>query len=755
MHWSRHLLIFLIFLSLHQAGNTDELLPAEQAFAFDARLDGNQVRVRWTIADGYYLYRDKIQIEFDGEVRQVGALELPPGETIKDSILTGQAADLAVFKHRLDFSIPVEYQAGSRFTLIARGQGCNQPVGVCYPPITYRVSLPPELPAEPGFSPVPGEATGQGRLNPLASADQLRALLSAGLPPADFLEVDDAFSLSIDSITGNRLTAAFHITPGYYLYRDKIAFESHGAVRITPLTLPPGEQKTDPNFGPTRVFRHDFRLPLTLIRPHPGATQMQLTARYQGCAEDRICYAPVQQTFTLALPELISSASAAESPGPNSAAAAIRLFKPTRQTPAAWLFAGALLAGIALAFTPCVLPMIPILSSVIAGQGANLSKRRGGLLAAIYVAGTAATYAAMGAIAGATGEQLQAYFQTPWAIGILCAILVLMALSLFGLFRLQMPARVQTLIARRSRDLRGTAPLVFLLGLASALIVGACVSPVLISFLSIAMLKGDAILGATLMLLLALGMGLPLVLFGLGAGHFLPRGGQWSERVNRVFGVLLIGVALYLLQALPAVPVGLLWGGFLILVGVYMGATTRLAEQADGWQRLNKGVATLLLIWGTVMLIGGFFGQRDLFRPLPPGLFSGNSISVAPVDATAPLLTRISNIAELNRQLDRGRRENRYVLIDFYADWCTDCVAMEETTFRHPLVREKIRRQFIALQIDLTDPNDADGKALKRRLGVFGPPAMLFFDRRGTPLTEQNFYGYRDADALLALLASL
>ena len=180
MHWSRHLLIFLMFLSLNQVGNTDELLPAEQAFAFDARLDGNQVRVRWTIADGYYLYRDKIQVEFDGEVRQVGALELPPGETIKDSILTGQAADLAVFKHRLDFSIPVEYQAGSRFTLIARGQGCNQPVGVCYPPITYRVSLPPELPTEPGFSPVPGEATEQGRLNPLASADQLRALLSAG-----------------------------------------------------------------------------------------------------------------------------------------------------------------------------------------------------------------------------------------------------------------------------------------------------------------------------------------------------------------------------------------------------------------------------------------------------------------------------------------------------------------------------------------------------------------------------------------------
>ncbi|MEJ2176752.1 MAG: protein-disulfide reductase DsbD, partial [Gammaproteobacteria bacterium] len=414
---------------------------------------------------------------------------------------------------------------------------------------------------------------------------------------------------------------------------------------------------------------------------------------------------------------------------------------------------GAFAAGLLLTFTPCVLPMIPILSGVIAGQGDRLTRSRGGILALVYVLGTAATYAVMGAVAGATGEQLQAYFQNVWAIGILAAVFVVMALAMFGMFELQMPAAIQSRLQSSTSKMSGSIPLVFILGLVSALIIGACVSPVLISFLGLAVTKADPILGAQMMFVMAMGMGLPLIALGFGAGYLLPRAGAWMESVKYVFGVMLIGVAIYLLGVLPQIPVLLLWGVFFIIVSTYLGATQSLPAGSSGWHRFGKGFGTVLLVWGIAALVGGFYGERDIFKPLPATLFQAGTAEQTQSGAEAHLFTQVSDLAELEQEFSRAATENKRIMIDFYADWCVDCIKMDKSTFHDPSVTSILDTRYIALQVDVTDPNDEDTKAIKRKFGVFGPPAVLFFDSLGSPLDSKNFYGYQGPEQFLSLIS--
>jgi thiol:disulfide interchange protein DsbD len=420
------------------------------------------------------------------------------------------------------------------------------------------------------------------------------------------------------------------------------------------------------------------------------------------------------------------------------------------------LLLGAFLAGILLTFTPCVLPMIPILSSVIAGQGKSLTRAKGGILAAAYVLGTVVTYAGMGALAGATGDQLQAYFQNIWAIGILSTLFFIMALSMFGLFDIQVPSYIQTRVLVKTSRMGGSLPLVFLLGLFSALIVGACVSPVLISFLGIAVTRGSPVLGAQLMTAMAIGMGLPLIALGFGAGYFIPRAGKWMVKVKQGFGVMLIAVAIYLLGVLPQVPVLLLWGAYFIILSIYLGATQRTTDNTSNWQRLEKGIGILLLVWGVFLVAGGLSGQRDILRPIPAGLF--NSISGNPgavVENASHPFIRVRSIDELDQQLSLAASRNKLVLIDYYADWCVDCIRMEKTTFTDPDVKAVLNSEFVSLQIDVTDPNDVNNKELKQRFSVFGPPATLFIDRKGKVLDNLSFYGYMEAEAFLKLISKL
>jgi len=339
----------------------------------------------------------------------------------------------------------------------------------------------------------------------------------------------------------------------------------------------------------------------------------------------------------------------------------------------------------------------------------------------------------------------------------MAAIFFVMSLSMFGLYEIQMPSFIQSRLAEKSQGIKGgTLPMVFVLGLVSALIVGACVSPVLISFLSIAIAKGSASLGALTMFSMAMGMGIPLILLGMGAGHILPKAGMWMDKVKYVFGVMLVAVAIYLLGVLPAVPVLYLWAALFIVVAIYLGATQSLPEDASGWQKLFKGIGTLLLIWGIMALFGAMYGERRIEHPLPEHLFSAATANQANMAVEAsPLFTRVNTMAELDQQLAAASSAGKKVMIDYYADWGVECLKMEETTFKDPAVRAELRANFAALQVDVTDPNDEKRKALKKRYGVFGPPAALFFDARGNQLKDKSFYGFKRADKFLQHLLSI
>jgi len=373
-------------------------------------------------------------------------------------------------------------------------------------------------------------------------------------------------------------------------------------------------------------------------------------------------------------------------------------------------------------------------------------------LASVYILGTVITYAVIGAVAGATGEQLQAYFQNIWAIGSIAIILGIMALSMFGLFEIQMPTAFQSRLSTHSRGLGGSASMVLVLGALSALIVGACVSPLLISVLSIAILRGDPWLGGTIMSAMALGMGVILIVAAAGATWLIPKSGLWMERVKQSFGVMLLGVAIYLLGAVPAVPVLLLWAPLLIITGVYMGAARNTGENPTGWMLLSKGVGTVLLIWGVLAMIGGFSGNRDILAPI--SISDWNARTGVAQSSDTIVFDKVKTLSALNSEIADSAAQKRPVFIKFYADWCTDCVRMEKTTFSDSAVQAALAG-YRLLKIDVTDPDDPGTKPIKKELGVFGPPAMLFMNSQGVEQREQRLYGYMGPSEFISLLATI
>ena len=796
------LTVLTAFMPLSQSYSDQNLLPSEDAFKFEASLaEQGVVEAVWELAPGYYVYKDKLSFEFDNSNITALAPEFPKG-TIKQDALFGEVEVFTdTFAVNIPLSIPADLQA---FTLIANGQGCNEPVGICYPPMSREVQFTLSAlnnAGENSFSSFSAADTGSNSSTPsgstfssgsdpalnaasksdpvsstavssLDSASELRALLSAGFNQQEFLDVEDAFALVIEPADGRSAIAHFRIADGYYLYRDKISFSvSPGQVIAD---LPEGKTKQDEYFGEVEIYDADFIVSLSFSNANFDSV---LTANYQGCAAEGICYSPVSKSFSKnqlftesesldenqddskITPSFSDVASESEDESEpvqaviNTASDKTLDSGNSEKSLPALLF-GAFIAGILLTFTPCVLPLIPILSSVIAGQGVKLTRTRGGLLALAYVLGTVATYAGMGALAGATGDQLQAYFQNIWAIGILSALFFIMSLSMFGLFDLQMPGFIQERIQTRTGNLGGSIPLVFVLGLFSALIVGACVSPVLISFLGVAMTSQSPVLGAQLMTAMAIGMGLPLIAVGIGAGHIIPRAGQWMEKIKQAFGVMLIVVAIYLLGQLPQIEILLVWGGFFIILSIFLGAFQSQSTEFSNWQKFEKGVGVILLVWGILLLIGGMLGQRDIMRPIPVNFLQPGPDSSVQTQKSHRF-TYVKTVEELDAHLLNAQKNNQAVMIDYYADWCVDCVRMEKTTFADPAVVAILQQRFVTLKVDVTDPNNEQGKALKKRYSIFGPPATLFIDAQGRLLKDKNFYGYMKTGPFLSLIESL
>ncbi len=731
-----------------------ELLEPDQAFALSVRATGpDKVEATWKIAPGYYLYRDKFKFEAADAKLQLAEPQIPRGIK-KDDPLFGE---VETYRKAVSVTVPLAPDGAVRTAALRiTSQGCAD-VGVCYPPQTKTVSI--ALPPVPASDAEP--SAGAGKSKALESLAALGSWLDPRGSQPQFLEPDQAFALNITPLDAKTVLAEIRIADGYYLYRDKTRFEGGG---VDGYHLPAGKVKDDAYFGKTEVYyeRLQVRLPL---KDAPANGAVNLTARYQGCAEQGICYPPIAKTVKVALTGLPSAAQpvndAVSVPGVDNGSGA-----PARTAGTAfwWALLAAFGTGLLLTFTPCVLPMVPILSSVIVGSSdRRVTKLEGGLLSGAYVLGTAVTYTAAGVLAGLTGEQLQAYFQNAWAIGFLAVVFVALSLSMFGFYDLHLPGFLQTALHKHSADIHlktkhtkvGAYIGVFGMGLIAALIVGACVSPLVISALGVAIANRDPVLGGSIMFAMALGMGVILIAVGVGAGYLIPKAGGWMNTIKHVFGVLLLAVAIYLLGALPEVPVLLLWGALLIVLGVYLGATQSLPKDAGGFAYLWKGIGTVLLLWGVLALLGGMAGNRDILRPVTLPQLAGiaGPTESAATEVVAPIFTRVATLAELEQGLAQARTAGRPVIVDYYADWCTDCVRMEKATFSDPRVRAAMGR-FVLLQADVTNTGP-ESRALKQRLGVLGPPAMVFFGPDGTERQALRFYGFKPADDFLAHLTRL
>lgn len=577
------------------------------------------------------------------------------------------------------------------------------------------------------------------------------------LPP------DQAFGVEVSTRDGHTLIASFRVTPGYYLYRDKTSLKlvddpaKNTGVKIAKIVMPEGEIKHDPNFGDMAVFHQSIQAEIALERSGNAAQNITIEAGYQGCKDKSLCYPPARKSFNIALPEasaapLSTGANAAataaqlaqSAPADSESAQIARLFKQGSFWLVVSFFFG---AGLLLAFTPCVFPMIPILSGIIVGRGHKITHMHGFILSLAYVLGMALTYAAVGVAAGLSGTLLSNALQTPWVLGSFAVVFVLLSLSMFGFYELQLPTSLQSKLTGASNKLHGGhLSGVFVMGALSALIVGPCVAAPLAGALLYIGRTHDALLGGVALFALAMGMGLPLLLIGASAGTLLPKAGAWMESVKRFFGVLLLAVAIWLIS--PLIPVSvqmLLWAMLLVLSAVYLHALDALPHSAGGWHKLWKGIGILALLLGSAYLAGALSGARDILRPL--GAF-GSVQTEAPAHVQ---FERVKNLAELDARLARER--GKTVMLDFYADWCVSCKEMERFTFSDPKVQARLKNAVL-LQADVTANSDED-KALLQRFELFGPPAILFFDSKGAEQGDNRVTGYQNVEHFLNSLKSV
>ncbi|EGV16653.1 protein-disulfide reductase DsbD [Thiocapsa marina] len=749
----------------------DDFLMPDQAFRISGEADGpDAVRVRWEIADGYYMYQSKFGFQTDTVGISTGGPQMPAAQTKEDEFF----GKVQVYRDSVEIRVPVTRStgAGNFLTLEATSQGCAD-AGLCYPPHRQRLLL--ELPEMAAATPVAAETPSPAapeRQSPIQGEQSAKALAGFGQSLGlgaddDILPAEEAFLFSAEVAGPDRLQLTWDVAEGTYLYSHmlELTLEDGSEVAIGPFERPAGDIKKDSilpdgSVGDVEVYHDRVDLTLPLLRGSSEPTEVTLIAKYQGCAEIGICYPPQTQQVTLSLPEALVTAAL-----PTAAAAATTADAPPASAPSdaddtvseqdriasvlansgVWVVIAAFFGfGLLLAFTPCVFPMIPILSGIIAGQGPNITTRKAFTLSLVYVLAMALTYTVVGVLAGLFGANLQAAFQNPWVLTSFALIFVLLALSMFGFYDLQLPSSFQSKLAEISNKQEGGTLLgVAIMGLLSALIVGPCVAPPLFGALIYISQTGDAVLGGIALFALSMGMGAPLIAIGTSAGKLLPRAGGWMDAVKAVFGVALLGVAIFMLERiLPAAVAMLLWGLLLICSAVYMGALTQLPQGASGWSKLWKGLGVFLLIYGALMLLGAAAGGKDTIQPLR-GLAVGGGGGAA----AEAVFTPVKTLEDLEREVGKAGALGKPVMLDFYADWCVTCKELERYTFSDPAVIAEMGR-FVLLKADVT-ANDADDQALMKHFGIIGPPAILYFDTAGQELKNYRLVGFKPADAFV------
>ena len=747
-HWFSLLLLTLLLLpGLATALFEDDLLDPDVAFAIEAKaIDGNTLRISWNIADGYYMYREQFRFTPETSGLKFGEPRIPDG-TVKDDEFFGR---VETYRDRIDIELPVLAAEGRQIELTARSQGCAD-LGVCYPPHFQTVSLTlPELPTPRAEQP-------RGR----AALDALGAITGDFGEANELLEPEIAFAASARAISQNAVVVRFDIAEGYYLYRDKLGFriaEGEG-IELGPVNPPDGILIDDEFFGETETYRDSVEILVPVLRGVGDVAEIVLAVDYQGCADLGVCYPPLTQDVAVTFATTLAD-EADELPAIGADRAALGDGPVTEQDRIAaqladgriWLVALAFFGfGLLLTFTPCVFPMIPILSNIIVGQK-NLTTRKAFFISLAFVLAMAFTYTLAGVFAGLAGANLQAAFQNPWIIGGFVLVFIALAMSMFGFYELQMPSGIQSRLANISNKQEGgTLVGAAIMGFLAALIVGPCVTAPLVGALLYISQTGDAFLGGLALFSLSMGMGAPLLAIGTSAGKILPKAGPWMDAVKAVFGVGLLAMGIWLLErVIPGEIALFLWSSLFIVTAIYMGALQSVSESASGWRTLWKGIGLVLLVYGVILMIGAATGGKDMFRPLA-GLSTPATMVVGSDGvqrATQMEFTKVDSIADVEREVAVAQQRNQPVFLDFYADWCVDCVRLERTTFQDPRVIQAMSQVHL-LKADVT-ANTAEHRDLMRAFNLFGPPAMIFYDADGTELRNYRAVGYMNAERFLA-----
>lgn len=564
---------------------------------------------------------------------------------------------------------------------------------------------------------------------------------------ADILPPDQAFKLSIGAVENNQIVANFEVAPGHYLYHDRIKFSLEGLPDAVQLVeLPQGEIKKDPTFGETTVYHHSFSAKILLASNIP-TKKVKLLATYQGCSEKGLCYAPIHKTIAV---DLSSTSSNANSSNSNSDLVATSEDQATSllKNGHLWLIAvGFFGFGLLLALTPCVLPMIPILSGIIVGDKKvhhhATSRLHAFNLSLVYTLGMALTYTAAGVAAGLSGKLLSSALQSPVTLGITAIIFVALSLSMFGFYELRLPSNIENKMVNTSNKLKGGQFLgVFLMGALSALIVSPCVAAPLAGALIYISQTHDVLLGGLALFSLSIGMGVPLLLIGASAGHILPKAGHWMTAVRNLFGIVMLAVALFIVS--PVIPSKLqllLWAALFIIPAVYLHALDSLPNPNDPWANLWKGVGVLMLLLGITLFVGAVTGAKSPLQPLAGLQFSSTTSSAEKLP-----FQRVKSLAELDGAIQAAK--GKVVMLDFYADWCTACKEMERDTFTDKSLQHALK-DVVLLQADVTE-NTPEDTALLNRFKLFGPPGIIFFNGAGQEVTTNKVVGYQDAPTFTA-----
>lgn len=726
----------------------DEPLAPQQAFKFDAVVEGNSIKATWTAADDYYLYRDKIRFESGTSEIELGTPVYPKGKMKHGIKPDGTEGEVETYTKSITIEVPVKKGSGI-FKLIAYSQGCAEKLGICYPPQKRNKTL-----TLAALSPI-GNAV--SALGDLSSQLGLNGINSANEP----LPAEQAFALST-MVDGNTLIATWTIARDYYMYKEKFRFESKNPnIKFAAIKIPPGKWKhgitPEGKEGEVETYEQHvvIKVPFTVAKE--GIKTLDFVAYGQGCAEIfGICYPPQKRAMTLELGKgvVVSTMPMSDS----TEAKTVETFVSDQDKSAAILASGEtleiilyfFLGGLALAFTACMYPMIPILSSIIVGQGHKVTTTHALNLSLFYVGSMAVTFGIMGALfAGlAKGVNLQAYFQQPIILIPFALVFVALAFSMFGFYSIQLPASWQGKLSEISSHQKSGSFLgVIIMGALSALIIGPCAGPVIIGALAYVAAEGSVFLGFLSMFVLGLGLGLPLLFVGISHGKFLPKAGGWMDTIKYAAGVVLLSIALLFLERVSFISpmlIMMLWATLFIVAGIYMGALQQIKEGASGWFKLWKGLGLVLIIYGIIVMLGGLTGARNVNDPMHGSKLLGGSTSHPQAELG---FKHIKTAEDLQREIALAKATGKYIMLDYYADWCTYCKQFEDYVFSDQEV-QTLLRDFVLLQADVTKSDDEDQKLLAST-GVIAPPAILFWGPDGKEKRKFRIVGAMDAPTFI------